>query len=359
MAAPRRPGARPGPGSAPLCCSRPPHGRGTHRCDDGDELVWGQSPAVSCAGGRVGGNRSAPGFFGADITQLRTLSKSLGSPELRLTSVESTVNALVRPAAWSLGRRQVPQRMGLLSPGPCSTAPPPPSYPEPISGSPDPGQRTGTGQPPRGSRWPGQTPGQSPASPDPDARNGTGETPSPTRTTNMHPPVWSGCWRSFGADDGNGPQQSPAPWASRTSSAGTSIWREVEAGSQQVLRCHEGRRQGPCGLPICPRRGLDIASGIENRDLPGGGRRGGRRPCRCRRAVPAATGVGLCGPAPSAAPACCGVWPPCASGDVPVTKRISDLVPPWSAGQGPGHGRWPAASRDAVKDGVGGRLGFG
>ena len=36
----------------------------------------------------------------AGITQLRTLSKSLGQSGNRLTSVESTVNSLVQSAAW-------------------------------------------------------------------------------------------------------------------------------------------------------------------------------------------------------------------------------------------------------------------
>lgn len=42
----------------------------------------------------------APGFFGADIAQLRTLSKSLGQSGNRLKTVESTVNSLVQSAAW-------------------------------------------------------------------------------------------------------------------------------------------------------------------------------------------------------------------------------------------------------------------
>lgn len=42
----------------------------------------------------------APGFFGADIAQLRTLSKSLGQSGTRLKTVESTVNSLVQTAAW-------------------------------------------------------------------------------------------------------------------------------------------------------------------------------------------------------------------------------------------------------------------
>jgi len=42
----------------------------------------------------------APGFSGADIAQLRALSKALRQSGNRIESVESTVNALVRTAAW-------------------------------------------------------------------------------------------------------------------------------------------------------------------------------------------------------------------------------------------------------------------
>jgi len=42
----------------------------------------------------------APGFSGADIAQLRALSKALGQSGNRIKSVESTVNTLVRTAAW-------------------------------------------------------------------------------------------------------------------------------------------------------------------------------------------------------------------------------------------------------------------
>ena len=42
----------------------------------------------------------APGFSGADIAQLRALSKAPGQSGNRIKSVESTVNALVRTAAW-------------------------------------------------------------------------------------------------------------------------------------------------------------------------------------------------------------------------------------------------------------------
>ena len=42
----------------------------------------------------------ALGFSGADIAQLRALSKALRQSGNRIESVESTVNALVRTAAW-------------------------------------------------------------------------------------------------------------------------------------------------------------------------------------------------------------------------------------------------------------------
>ncbi len=42
----------------------------------------------------------APGIYGADIEQLRTLSQSLGTSGSRLKTVESTVNSLVQSAAW-------------------------------------------------------------------------------------------------------------------------------------------------------------------------------------------------------------------------------------------------------------------
>ncbi|AOT02020.1 hypothetical protein [Arthrobacter sp. U41] len=42
----------------------------------------------------------APGFYGADVAQLRALSKSLGQSENRLKTVESSVNSLVQSAVW-------------------------------------------------------------------------------------------------------------------------------------------------------------------------------------------------------------------------------------------------------------------
>ncbi|WP_457963064.1 hypothetical protein M1E17_16485 [Arthrobacter sp. D1-29] len=42
----------------------------------------------------------APGLYGADIEQLRTLSKTMGQSGSRLKTVESTVNSLVQSAAW-------------------------------------------------------------------------------------------------------------------------------------------------------------------------------------------------------------------------------------------------------------------
>lgn len=41
-----------------------------------------------------------PGVYGADVEQLRALSKSMGQSALRLENVASTVNALVQSAAW-------------------------------------------------------------------------------------------------------------------------------------------------------------------------------------------------------------------------------------------------------------------
>jgi uncharacterized protein YukE len=42
----------------------------------------------------------APGIYGADIEQLRALSKTMGQSGTRLKTVESTVNSLVQSAAW-------------------------------------------------------------------------------------------------------------------------------------------------------------------------------------------------------------------------------------------------------------------
>jgi hypothetical protein len=42
----------------------------------------------------------APGIYGADIEQLRALSKSLGQSGTRLRNVESSVNSLVQSATW-------------------------------------------------------------------------------------------------------------------------------------------------------------------------------------------------------------------------------------------------------------------
>ena len=42
----------------------------------------------------------APGIYGADIEQLRALSKSLGQSGTRLKTVETTVSSLVQSAVW-------------------------------------------------------------------------------------------------------------------------------------------------------------------------------------------------------------------------------------------------------------------
>lgn len=46
------------------------------------------------------GNIVAPGIYGADIAELRTLSKSLAASGARLTSVGASVTSLVQSAAW-------------------------------------------------------------------------------------------------------------------------------------------------------------------------------------------------------------------------------------------------------------------
>lgn len=42
----------------------------------------------------------APGIYGADIAQLRSLSKSLGQSGNALQSIEATVNSVVGSAVW-------------------------------------------------------------------------------------------------------------------------------------------------------------------------------------------------------------------------------------------------------------------
>ena len=311
----------------------------------------------------------APGFFGADITQLRTLSKSLGQSGNRLTSVESTVNSLVQSAAWkgTDGDRFRSEWSASLRPMLNRAAATLQNQSQVLLTQATEQERASLPAGP--SAAPGQTheqaPGQTPASPGPEApdRNWGDAFTDPDYEHAPSGLEWM--LEKLGADDGNG----PAAIASGLQFVADKFsWNldlaKVEAGTSKFFDAMKGVGKGLVGLGIVL-GGLDIASGIENRDpfrVADGAVGGG---LAVAAAVAAATGVGL--PVAAAIGGAGLLWglASMASGDVPVTKRIWDFgagvvggVKDLATGAASGVKDLADGAKDAV-GWVGGRLGFG
>ena len=303
------------------------------------------------------GNIVAPGIYGADIAELRTLSKSLAASGTSLKRVEASVTSLVQSAAWKgrdgdafrgewsatllplLHRTSVSlqdQSAALLkhadeqeqasTSGSTSTGPSAPAPPAGSSGG-------GSGQ---GSEEPGWG----------DAFTDPNYTHAPSGVE------W--LLETLGVDDGSG--------ASGTANALKFVadkfsWNldlaDVEAG---VSKFFDGMKIAGKGLAVLGGLlgVLDIASGVENRDpfrvadgVVGGG-------LAVAAGVAAATGVGL--PVAAAIGGAGLLWglASMVSGDVPVTKRIWDF----GAGVVGGVRDLAAGAADAI-GWVGGKLGFG
>lgn len=318
----------------------------------------------------------APGFFGADITQLRTLSKSLGQSGNRLTSVESTVNSLVQSAAWkgSDGDRFRSEWSSSLRPMLNRAAATLQNQSQVLLTQANEQERASLPAGP--SAAPGQTPGQTPASPGPEIphRNWGDAFTDPNYEHAPSGLEW--LLEKLGADDGNG----PAAIASGLQFVADKFsWNldlaKVEAGTSKFFDAMKGVGKGLVGLGIVL-GGLDIASGIENRDpfrVADGAVGGG---LAVAAAVAAATGVGL--PVAAAIGGAGLLWglASMASGDVPVTKRIWDFgagvvggVRDLATGAAGGIKDLATGAASGVKDladgakdavgWVGGRLGFG
>lgn len=306
----------------------------------------------------------APGFFGADITQLRTLSKSLGQSGNRLTSVESTVNSLVQSAAWkgSDGDRFRSEWSTSLRPMLNRAAATLQNQSQVLLTQANEQERASL---PAGPSSPGQAPGQTPASPGPDAPERHWGDAFTDPNYEHAPSGLEWMLEKLGVDDGNG----PAGIASGLQLVADKFsWNldlaKVEAGASKFFDAMKGVSKGLVGLGIVL-GGLDIASGIENRDpfrVADGAVGGG---LAVAAAVAAATGVGL--PVAAAIGGAGLLWglASMASGDVPVTKRIWDFgagvvggVKDLATGAASGVKDLADGAKDAV-GWVGGRLGFG
>lgn len=303
----------------------------------------------------------APGFIGADIAQLRTLSKSLGQSGTRLKSVESTVNALVQTAAWkgidgdafrsewASSLRPMLNTAAVTLQNQSQVLLAQANEQETASGA------TGTA--------PAPGPAQSTQAAGAAGRNWGDAFTDPHY---VHAP--SGLeWllEKSGVEDGNG----AAGMASALQFVADKFsWNldlaKVEAGTSKFFDAMKGVSKGLVGLGIVL-GGLDIASGIENRDpfrVADGAVGGG---LAVAAAVAAATGVGL--PVAAAIGGAGLLWglASMASGNVPVTKRIWDFgsgvvggVKDMGTGVANGVKDLAEGAKGAV-GWVGGRLGFG
>lgn len=311
------------------------------------------------------GDTVTPGLYGADIEQLRALSKSLGQSGTRLKNVESTVNSLVQSAAWkgvdgdtfrsdwtgslrpmlnraseSLGSQSkvllahASEQEKASSSGGGQTSSPAPGTPAPSSSS----------SPAEGRNW-------GDAFTDPNYEHA----PSGVE--------W--LLEKWGADDGSG--------ASKITSALQFVadkfsWNidlaKVEAGTSKFFDSMKvvGKGLVVLGMSLGV---LDIMSGYENRDpfrVADGAVGGG---LALAAGIAAATGVGL--PVAAAIGGAGLLWglASMASGDVPVTKRIWDFgagvvggVKDLADGAVGGVKDLAEGAKDAV-GWVGGKLGFG
>lgn len=303
----------------------------------------------------------APGFAGADIAQLRALSKALGQSGNRIKSVESTVNTLVRTAAWkgTDGDAFRSEWVSSLRPMLYSTAATLQNQSQELLAQ--------ANEQEKASRAGGTAPAPGPAQPVP-ATGAPGRKWGDAFTDPNYVHAPSGLeWLlgKFGVDDAD----KPAGIASALQFVADKFnWNldlaEVEAGTSKFFDAMKGVGKGLVGLGVVL-GGLDIASGIENRDpfrVADGAVGGG---LAVAAGVAAATGVGL--PVAAAIGGVGLVWglASMASGNVPVTKRIWDFgsgvvggVKDLGGGVADGARDLADGAQDAL-GWVGGKLGFG
>jgi hypothetical protein len=312
----------------------------------------------------------APGIYGADIEQLRALSKSLGQSGTRLRNVESSVNSLVQSAGWKGedGARFRNEWTSTLRPMLNRTSESLQEQSRSLlvhadeqeqASNPNAGATSGPGsnQTPPGPAAPGPTQGAdaperqwSDAFNDPDYK---------------HAPSGLEWLLEKWIDDGSG--------ASDITSALQFVadkfsWNldlaDVAAGTSKFFDAMKvvGKGLAVLGGALGV---LDIASGIENRDpfrVADGAVGGG---LAIAAGIAAATGVGL--PVAAAIGGAGLLWglASMASGDIPVTKRIWDFgagvvggVRDLAGGVANGVKDLAGGAQDAV-GWVGGKLGFG
>lgn len=307
-----------------------------------------------------------PGFFGADIEQLRTLSKSMGQSGTRLKSVESNVNSLVQSAAWkgadadkfrsewtsslrpmlNISSSALQQQSQLL----LTHA----SEQEKASGAEGSAPSPGHVQPAQNQPAQGTSPRE---------RNWGDAFTDPNYEHAPSGLEW--LLEKAGAEDGEGPSKIVSALQLVADKFGWDLdLAQVEKGTSKFFDAMKGVGKGLIVLGAVF-GGLDIASGIENKDpfrvadgVVGGG-------LAIAAGVAAATGVGL--PVAAVIGGAGIIWglASMASGDVPVTKRIWDFgagvvgsVNDFSAGVADGAKDLAEGAKDAV-GWVGGKLGFG
>lgn len=299
----------------------------------------------------------APGLYGADIEQLRALSKSMAQSGTRLRSVESNINALVGSAAWKGpdGEKFRSEWTSSLRPLLNKSFTALQDQSRTILGQADEQERAsggatgGIGNDGGASGGGGGGGTSSGVGPD---RNWGDAFTDPDYEHAPSGVEW--LLEKFGADDGSGASGlvNALKFVADKFSWNLDL-AKVEAG---VSKFFDGMKVAGKGLAVLGGflGVLDIASGIENRDpfrvadgVVGGG-------LAVAAGVAAATGVGL--PVAAAIGAAGLVWGLASmiSGDVPVTKRI------WDFGAGVVGGVRDLASGAADAVGwVGSKLGFG
>lgn len=308
----------------------------------------------------------APGIYGADIEQLRALSKSMGQSKLRLENVESTVNSLVQSAAWTgadgdnFRNAWTSSLRPMLNKAAESLQHQSKSLLTQATEQEKASNEGGTSaSSTAGTGTTAATPTSSPA----EGRNWDDAFTDPKYEHAPSGLEW--LLEKLGAEDGNEASDivSALQFAADKFSWNIDL-AQVEKGVSKFFDFMKGASKGLVGLGTVL-GGLDIASGIEHRDpfriadgVVGGG-------LAIAAGIAAATGVGL--PVAAAIGGAGLLWglASIASGDTPVTKRI------WDFGSGVVGGVKNLAKEaiNGVKnltDGagdvlgrVGGKLGFG
>lgn len=306
----------------------------------------------------------APGLYGADIAQLRALSKSMGQSGTRLRTVESTVNSLVQSAAWkgADGDRFRSEWTSSLRPMLSKTSESLESQSQLLlknADEQDQASNSGSGAAsspaPSGSGDPGNGSGPE--------RNWGDAFTDPNYE--HAPGGFEWALEGLGMADGKGPSQIVSALQLVADKFGWNLdLAQVEKGTSKFFDAMRGVSKGLVVLGALS-GGLDIASGIVNKDpfrVADGAVGGG---LAIAAGIAAATGVGL--PVAAAIGGAGILWglASMASGDVPVTKRIWDFgagvvgsVTDFAAGVADGAKDLAEGAKDAV-GWVGGKLGFG